>query len=126
MGKWNEQFMKGVNDLIKLKVPVQAQLKDVQTFALNLDAAEKVNNELLDIKTKIEVLLKDKATKQEALKKYFSAIQTKIPEYDKARNNLTNVMKKDKNAAGETACNALLGGLNRVEGLMKDPVALKF
>ena len=126
MGALNKTFMTNINNLIKIKVPVQAQFKDSQTFASNLDKIEDMNNELLDLKKKALEMKKDVETKQGALEKYIAAVQSKINEYDKNRESLLKVMQKDKNNDGVGACNGLWTALNQVEGYTKDPLGLKF
>jgi hypothetical protein len=126
MGKWNQLWMTGINTLIKLKVPVQTQFKDAQRFSTNLDEAEELNNELLEIKAKAETLKKERDQKHQALKSLIGAINSKIPDYDKSNANLLRVMEKDKNNDGRNACIQVQGGLNRVDGLVKDPISLRF
>lgn len=137
MGKWNANWMKGMNDLIRLKVPVQAQFKDAQTFGTNLGKAEEINNRLIDLKSKLEPLLKEKAEKQEELKKLFTAIQSKLPDYDKALESLEKVMEKNEKQArlapdvkaaedGQNAVASMKFAIGVLEGLFKDTIALKF
>jgi hypothetical protein len=105
MGALNRTFMTNINNLIKIKVPVQAQFKDCQTFATNLDKAEELNNELIELKNKALALKKEVEAKQTALKNFVTAAKSKIAEYDKNRESLLKVMTKDQNKDGVIACN---------------------
>lgn len=126
MGSLNKTFMTNINNLIKLKVPVQAQFKDCQTFATNLDKAEELNNDLIELKKKALEIKKEIETKQAALKNFVTAAKSKVAEYDKNRESLLKVMTKDKNKDGITACTGLGVALNQVEGYTKEPIGLKF
>jgi chromosome segregation ATPase len=125
VGALNKTFMTNINSFIKLDVPVQAQFKDSQTFSSNLDKIQELNEEILEIKKQAEKLATDCETKQTALRGYITAVTSKIDQYDKSRENLLKVMKKDENSAGIAACNGLGVALNQVEGYTKDPIGLK-
>ncbi len=126
MGKWNKTLMKGVDALIKLKVPVDKQFPGLQKFAADLDDAEELSDALLEMKKTAEALAKERDQKVAALKNLAASLNSKIGALDKAREQLERVMEKDDNEDGVEALKDLSVAMNQIEALTKDPKALKF
>ncbi|MGE0384117.1 MAG: hypothetical protein AB7Q97_05255 [Gammaproteobacteria bacterium] len=126
MGKWNKTWLGNIDRLIDLKVPVDKQFSGLQKFTSELDDAEALSDELLEIKEKALALVKERDRKVAEMKQLVSSIKSKVDNYDKARLQLLKVMAKDENDEGEEACKSLGIALNQIEALVKDPAAMKF
>src|ERR1700753_2274374 len=70
MAELSKGFMAAVKKLQDAKIPVAAQLKDTNAFVQNLDKAQELNEELIQVNKK-----------KDALEKYIDAIRKKMGEY---------------------------------------------
>ncbi len=125
MGKWNQLFVKAVEKLIDLKIPVNKNMKNLQSFVQLIDAAEKLDTEMYKnageveaLKKKFEALKKQQHQRRAAFQKIEAQVGKMVKGYDKALNSLEKANKKLGEQKIVEACTTLKVGLNRIEGLV--------
>lgn len=125
MGKWNQTFVKAVEKLIDLKIPVDKNMKNLQSFVQLIDAAEKLDTEMYKnageveaLKKKFEALKKQQQQKKAAFQKIEAQVGKMVKGYDKALNSLEKANKKLGEQKIVEACTTLKVGLNRIEALL--------
>jgi ribosomal 50S subunit-associated protein YjgA (DUF615 family) len=125
MGKWNQTFVKAIEKLIDLKIPVDKNMKNLQSFVQLIDAAEKLDTEMYKnageveaLKKKFEALKKQQQQKRAAFQKIEAQVGKMVKGYDKALNSLEKANKKLGEQKIVEACTTLKVGLNRIEGLV--------
>jgi hypothetical protein len=115
MGKWTEQFNKGLDTLIKAKIDPNKQMKNLNGFLGAVESCESLDLELLTLRKQIDEFEKKKTE----FAKMGDAISKSIPEYNKALASLEKVASTTGSKEIDAACDQIRGGLNRIEGLIE-------
>lgn len=125
MGKWNQAFVKSVEQFIALKVPIDKYLKNIQPYAMLLDKAEKLDNEMYEnmqeiqrLTKRLDELQKDQEKKKADFRKMEAEAAKIVKDYDRALATLENANKKLGEPKIVTACGTLRNALRRSDGLV--------
>lgn len=122
MGEWSRQWNKNIDIMVKKKLPVMEQFKGLQKFGPDLDDAEQLQDEILELKKKATQMKQDMEAKVKSLESLLSALEKKADEFDGVRSKLEKTLSKKTDKDEEDvmdALNGLGGGLNRIDALLK-------
>jgi hypothetical protein len=110
MGKWTEQFNKGLDTLIK----ATKSMKNLDGFMGAMDSCEALDLELVALRKQIDEFEREKGE----FVKMADVIGQSLPEFDKALTSFEKAASTMGSKEIETACDQIRGGLNRIEGLI--------
>ncbi len=110
MGTWTKTFMAGINDYIKIKVPVQNDMKNLQAFVQNVDAMEKLQDELVKAH-------KEYSSRVDQWKKLEAEVEKKLKEYRKQLDVYHSKGRERREKEYETGWKSMNAGLNQIEQL---------